>query len=1362
MEQCGWSAILLAEDTAILESKEVLAAANVRHLPVIVLAGRIGEEKVVELLKLGVSDVVLRDNLARLVPALRRSLREAEERCGRQLAEVAAQRSEQHYRDLFENMNEGLAYCRMIFEDGQPTDFVYLAVNEQFGRLTGLQGVVGKRYTEVVPGTRASDPELFAVYGRVAATGRPEKFERQNQALQIWFHISVYRPEPGCFVALIDVITERKQIEEALRQSQERYVLTERAVNDGLWDWNILTDEDRFSPRWKEILGYAEAELENHKSAFLNLLHPEDLPRVKAATRDHLERGLRYAIEYRLRHKDGSYRWVYSRGEALRTADGRPTRMVGAITDITQRRLAEQQLAQSNSLLGATLDSTADGILVADGRGRIIGLNRKFLELWRIPAEMAASKDDRLLLRYVLDQLVEPAAFLAKVEELYQTPEAISWDELKFHDGRVFERYSQPQRLDNTVIGRVWSFRDISKRKQSEAALHRLSQMLRLVLDNIPAYVFWKDRELRYLGCNRLFAQAAGIDNSLSIAGKTDFDLAWAKNAEEYRADDLQVLTSRSPKLNFEESQVRPDGSVLWLKTSKTPLTDQHGEVIGVLGIYMDITERRRAELALRESEVAFRALAESMPQIVFAAKADGLNAYFNQKWVDYTGFALTESYGAAWLKTFHPEDQHRAWEVWQKATREGSEYALECRIRRADGHYRWWLIRSTPYRDAQGQILEWFGTCTDIDDIKQAETTVRESRAKLEAALASMTDAVSISDSAGQFIEFNDAFVSFHRFQHRSECARNLAAYPAILDVFLTAGEVAPMDRWPVSRALRGEIATNAEYTLRRKDTGETWVGNYSFSPIRDKAGAIVGSVVVARDITERKRVEESHTRLATAVEQAGESIAITDLRGTMLYVNPSYERTSGYPRAELIGRNPRMLKSGKQSDEFYRHLWATITRGEVWSGRMVNRRKDGTLYEETATISPIFDIHGKLINYVAVKRDISREVELESQFRQSQKMEAIGQLAGGVAHDFNNILAAMLMQSELTGMVENIPDEVRDGLREIRACAERAANLTRQLLLFSRRQVMQSQDLDLNEAVTNLAKMLQRIIGEDVRLHLELQAGPMCVHADAGMLDQVLMNLTVNARDAMPQGGTLTIATARRVLTPDQPRPDPEVAPGTYLTLMVSDTGAGIAPEILPRIFEPFFTTKAAGKGTGLGLATVFGIVKQHRGWIEVQSELGRGTSVQIHLPICAAVQVEEPDEADFSLPRGGTETILVAEDEAPVRRLIRSLLERCGYRVLEAANGVEALEIWQHHHSEVALLLTDMVMPAGITGQQLARRLQGDNPALKVIFTTGYSPEIAGRSIDLRSGENFLQKPFAPTLLLETVRQCLDAPP
>jgi signal transduction histidine kinase/ActR/RegA family two-component response regulator len=524
------------------------------------------------------------------------------------------------------------------------------------------------------------------------------------------------------------------------------------------------------------------------------------------------------------------------------------------------------------------------------------------------------------------------------------------------------------------------------------------------------------------------------------------------------------------------------------------------------------------------------------------------------------------------------------------------------------------------------------------------------------------------------------------------------------------------------------------------------------------------IAAVRVAGEIERRAKVDELHWKTAlmeAQMEAAPDGILMIDNQGRRILQNQRMNDLLKIPphisgdeddRVQFSFVASRAKDPAKMKDKVA-YLDAhpeEISRDEL-------EFVDGTIVDRYS--SPVRDKLGRSCGRIWTFRDITQARQLEMQLRQSQKMEGIGQLAGGVAHDFNNILAAMLMQTDLMGMVEQLPGEVVEGLQQIRADANRAADLTRQLLLFSRRQVMQASVFDLNELVTSLAKMLQRIIGEDIRLQLHLHAAPLWMRADAGMIDQIIMNLAVNARDAMSTGGRLEIETAQKHVTGELAGLYPDAAPGDYACLSVSDTGGGIPLDILPRIFEPFFTTKAPGKGTGLGLATVFGIVKQHHGWIKVDNRHGLGVTFQIFLPTSSEGSTQASKVEARAKSIGGKETILLVEDEPAVRRLISSLLERHGYQVVAASNGVEAVDLWLAQSRKVALLLTDLVMPGGMTGHELARQLQSRQSNLKIVFMSGYSPEIAGREFELRQGENFVQKPFAADRLLETIRQSLD---
>ncbi len=521
-----------------------------------------------------------------------------------------------------------------------------------------------------------------------------------------------------------------------------------------------------------------------------------------------------------------------------------------------------------------------------------------------------------------------------------------------------------------------------------------------------------------------------------------------------------------------------------------------------------------------------------------------------------------------------------------------------------------------------------------------------------------------------------------------------------------------------------------------------------------------------VARQISgalARSRLTQTRLRLTTAIEQAAESVVITSPLGAIEYVNPAFERVSGYAPAEVSGRHlEKLLKSGRDDTDVYRAMWKTVQAGQVWQGQFKNKRKDGTICTQDVIASPVRGTDNNIIEFVLVMRDVTQQLQLEEQYRQAQKMEAIGLLAGGVAHDFNNLLTAIngyaeMLQLELPPDAENFQHLVSN----IRHTGKRATSLVRQLLTFSSKQVIEPKILDVNEIVTGLEKMLLRLIGEHIEIQANLSSNLWPVRIDPNQLEQIIVNLAINAQDAMSEGGRLTIQSTNEYLDETVTTDHLGVTPGDYVMLAISDTGTGMSKAVQKHIFEPFFTTKEMGKGTGLGLSTVFGIVQQSGGHIWVYSEEGRGTTFKIYLPriahsVTAEKSADLPARKTY-LPRG-TETVLLVEDEIAVRSLALRILNRQGYTVLEAANGVEALELVSGHTGKIDLLLTDTVMPR-MGGQALAEKFKQIHPDTKILFTSGYSDKTQEIDKLVQSGVGFIQKPFSAVGLAQRVRDILD---
>jgi PAS domain S-box-containing protein len=1177
--------------------------------------------------------------------------------------------------------------------------------------------------------------------------------------------------------------------EAALRLAEEKYhAIYENAVA-GIFqstsDGAILSA----NPAMAAIFGYASP------AEFMESVHHvgqqiyADSTRREEFKRLLEERGAATGFEFQARRKDGALIWVSAGARAARDAKGRLLYYEGLMVDITQRKAQELEIQRLTRLYatlsevnqtivrcqspqelfqdicrimiefgkfrGVWISENPDGVLataahrmsgedaelVMPGWNNGCGVTAEALRTGRPALCNDNGADARAVCcREVLVRLgiQSCAAFPFRLPGKVGGAISLCSDEVDFfkaEENRLLEEVT----LDiSYALDRM---HEQEQRRRAEEAL-RLSEIKfsRAFANNPAAIALTRLEDGVVLEVNNTWLDLCGFSRG-EIIGRSA-RMMWPSTGD--AADFVRRLREQGVLRGHEQEFRKKSGEIFVVQMSSQALTFNHEQL--VLSTLVDVTARKKAEAALLVSDAKWRSYLENAPVGILVADADGRHVEANRAAEELLGYPPGGLLGTGVGDLAAPENgeplkRHLA--ELANLGQSGGQFLL----RRKDGSLIWALVRAS--RLAEGGLL---GIFQNITELKLAEAALRQSeeqfRATFELASIGMAQA---DPQTRRFVRVN-----------RKMC--EITGYSAAELLQLTPRDLTHPDDWEPERdhfdsVIRGERPSHhTEKRYLRRDGTVAWV-NVNMTVIRDADGKPVRTLAAIEDITARKEAERERVRLLTAFEQTAESIVLTDPDGTILHVNPAFEKVSGYTRQEVIGRNPRILKSGRHEAAFYHQLWDTIKKGEVWHGHLVNKRKDGSLFEEDATISPIRDSGGKIVNYMAIKLDVSREVALEAQFRQSQKMDAIGRLAGGVAHDFNNILQVITMQVEMTPAAEKLSPDVAESLREIRAAAERAANLTRQLLLFSRQQVMQKQDVDLNDVVTNLSKMLHRIIGEDVQLQLSLHPAPLFTHADAGMLDQVLLNLAVNARDAMPGGGRLLVATHEIELDEEHARLYPEAVPGRYACLNVSDSGIGIPPDVMPRIFDPFFTTKEAGKGTGLGLATVFGIVKQHGGWIKVQSTPGLGTHFQIFLPACATPPVETTGAAIRQKAPGGTETILLAEDDPALRPLTRTLLERHGYRVLEAASGVEAIKIWRDHRQEVALLLSDIVMPGGLSGQQLARLLREQNPQLKIIYTSGYSAEIAGHELELRSGENFVSKPFSPNRLLETIRQCLD---
>ncbi|MBW1730177.1 MAG: PAS domain S-box protein [Deltaproteobacteria bacterium] len=513
---------------------------------------------------------------------------------------------------------------------------------------------------------------------------------------------------------------------------------------------------------------------------------------------------------------------------------------------------------------------------------------------------------------------------------------------------------------------------------------------------------------------------------------------------------------------------------------------------------------------------------------------------------------------------------------------------------------------------------------------------------------------------------------------------------------------------------------------------------------------------LVTAEDITDKKKLRYELNRLGEAIYYTSDIVIITDPNGNITYINPAFERITGYSSDEVLGQNPRILKSGKHDEQFYRDLWNTISNGKTWHGQFINKKKDGTLYNEEATISPVFSPKGEIVAYVGVKRDVTEKIKLQAELHHAQKMESIGMLAGGVAHDFNNILQSIYGYTQLLLLEKPPEDPDMDRLNSIEKATQRAIELARQILTFSRKAESQKRPINLNQEIKLTSKLLKRTIPKmiDMEFHLEKDLG--FINADPIQMQQVIMNLCTNARDAMPDGGKIVFETKNVILDDEYCKTHSGAEPGSYVLLSVSDTGHGIDQKTFEHIFEPFYTTK--DKGTGLGLAVVYGIVKEHGGIITCNSEPGSGTTFKLYFPTIktedeATTYTQEPKALPY-----GTETILLVDDEPSLLDICTFILTRAGYKVIQASDGSSALEIYRKKKDEISLIILDLIMP-GIGGKQCLKKLLETNPEAKVIIVTGYSADESPGELLQLGARGFLQKPYEMNQIAQVVREVLD---
>ena len=809
-------------------------------------------------------------------------------------------------------------------------------------------------------------------------------------------------------------------------------------------------------------------------------------------------------------------------------------------------------------------------------------------------------------------------------------------------------------------------------------------------------------------------------------------------------------------------------GALCALDTAPHPWTDKDIIILtGLASGVMSEIHRRTAERAAHDAQlrlVAERTLAHSVQQqmpvgVMVAAVPSGRLVSVNAQ---MTAIFRNSFMPAADLGSYHElvgfhEDGSPyttlEWPLARTVLTRQHVAGEEIRIQRGDGTEGYVRMSSAPVVDAAGEIVAAVAIVLDLTEQRKAERAVRVTDERLRFVARAITDVVWDWDIRTSALVWNDSVETV--FGHKQS-----EIYPEVQWWF---DHIHPDDRERVVAGVYGVLdhggtSWSDHYRYRRADGTYANVSDRGYIA-RDTTGATVRMVGAMTDVTERSRSEAAirfQAQLLNAVQQA---VVATDPEGLVIFWNKFAELLYGWTAEEAVGKTIDELTPSPFLREHGSQILERGAAGAAWTGEFLVQGKAGKAFPALLTTSPVLDEVSRVLGFVQVSIDLTERRNLEEQFRQSQKMDAVGRLAGGIAHDFNNLLTVIRLNTEI--IMEGLdPEDPRsEDVKQIRSAAERASTLTRQLLAFSRKQILQPRVLDMNSVVGNVEPMLRRLIGEDITITSTCSARGYVV-ADPGQLDQVLVNLVVNARDAMPQGGRITIETRNIDLDENYTSEHAPVVPGRYVMLAVGDTGVGMSQDTREHAFDPFFTTKEAGKGTGLGLATVYGIVKQSGGYVWIYSEPGQGTTLKLYFPEVSAVAAfatSEPRAASTETMRG-SETILLVEDEEAVRGLTLRILQKQGYRVIAAQHGREAMEIASKEEGHIHLVLTDVVMP-GMNGRGLVERLSGIRPRIKSLYMSGYTDDDIIRRGFIEPSRSFLQKPFTSDALLQTVRKVLD---
>jgi PAS domain S-box-containing protein len=1021
---------------------------------------------------------------------------------------------------------------------------------------------------------------------------------------------------------------------------------------------------------------------------------------------------------------------------------------------VLQERLAlEERLRQSEERFRALTEHSPDGVALLSPEGLILYESPSVTRiLGYAPGELLGRNAFELMhpedipkVQPLFAQLLSSPGNVRQAEYRYLHKDG-SW---RWIDGTGANLLHLP-----SVHAIVTNFHDVTDRREAEEQLKRAEERYRAIFNNATVGIFQTTPSGQFITANPAMARTLGYDSPEELIRERRNIAQEGYVDPNLRTVFQELMEAEGEVVGFEYEVYRKDGRKIWVAESAHAIRNAAGEILYYEGFFEDITERKRAEEKLRESEEQFRQIAETINQVFWMTDPQKNRLlYVSPAYEQIWGGTLREVYESptSWLAAVHHEDRPRLQEAALTKQVQGT-YDEVYRIVRPDGSVRWIHDRGFPVKNAAGEVYRVTGVAEDITPVKEADDALRQSEQRYRTLVETMTEGiVQVSNEAViQFV--NDRFCEMVGYRREELIGK--------VDIdLLVCSEDRPL---VLEKNRLRQQGVSDRYELRlRKKSGELLWTLVSATPVTDASGTVIGSIGTLTDITLLKHHEEQIRQQASLLEITPSAILVRDLEHTIKYWNRGAERLYGWTRDEAVGRNVLELLYTMEELPKFKEAQRRVMQEGQWSGELKHRTRPGKEVFVHSVWTLMRDERGVPRSVLVVNTDITEKKTLQERLIRAQRLESIGTLAGGIAHDFNNILGIILghlyvIEKQLEGISEAAG--AQKSLDAIQEAATRGTTLVKQLLTFARKTETVFESVLINDLVTDLLKLLTETFPKTITIKAHLGRNLPPILGDNNQLHQVLLNLCVNARDAMPSGGILELSTSvvshSVIKAKWGEAPVPE-----YIMITVADTGIGMDEETMSHIFEPFFSTKEVGKGTGLGLATSHGIVESHNGFIDVESEKGRGTAFKIYLPVQPRTVVgKEKARDDLDEIPGGDEVLLLIEDEEPMRELVKSLLESKGYTVLVAENGREGIQRFAEHQKEIALVLSDMGLPK-LSGENVFYHLRQLKPTVPVIIASGYLDSNVKSKLFQDGMTDFLQKPYHPAKVLRTIRAALD---